>query len=56
MQLSRNCRDKLKCPRNYKCRTENIIYKCAPLTKSNLKKVHLGFAEEEFKTNRYYNH
>ena len=56
IQLSCNCRDKLKCPLNGKCRTENIVYKCTSLTESNLKKVYLGLAEGEFKTNRFYNH
>ena len=56
IRLSCNCCDKLKCALNRKCRTENIIYKCTSLTESNLKKVYLGLAEGEFKTNRFYNH
>ena len=43
-----NCRDKFGCPLNGKYRTENIIYKCTSLNESNLKKVYLGLAEEEF--------
>ena len=42
MQLSCSCRDKMKCPLNGKCRTENIIYKCTSLPESNLEKVYLG--------------
>ena len=41
MQLSCSCRDKMKCPLNGKCRTENI-YKCTSLPESNLEKVYLG--------------
>ena len=46
MKLSCNYRDKLRCPLNGKCRTENI-YKCTSLTDNNFKKVYLGLAEWE---------
>ena len=47
MKLSCNYRDKLRCPLNGKCRTENIISKCTSLTDNNYKKVYLGLAEWE---------
>ena len=47
--LSCNCRNKNGCPLNGNCRTENVIYKCTSLTKSNVKKVYLGVSEGELK-------
>ena len=51
--ISCNCRDKIGCPLNGKCRTENVVYKCTSLTKNNVKKVYFGVTELEFKKNRY---
>ena len=47
--LSCKFRDQNGFPLNRNCRTENVIYKCTSLTKNNVKKVYLGFTEEEFK-------
>ena len=54
--LKCNCCDKSEYSLNGNCRTENVIYKCTSLMKSNIKKVYLVVLESEFKKNRYYNH
>ena len=54
-QLACNCRVKSDCPLNGDCRKESIAYKCTACTIRQLKEVHLGLTEGEFKT-RYYKH
>ena len=55
-QLDCNCRIKAVCPLNCDCRKKNVTYRCTSLTTFQPKKVYLGFAEGEFKNQRYYNH
>ena len=47
---------KTECPLNSDCREEDVIYECTALTIFQPKKVYLGFAEGEFKRQRFYNH
>ena len=49
-----NCRDKLACPLDGKCRSESIVYK-ATVESGNTTKHYYGLAEGEFKY-RYNNH
>ena len=50
-----NCRKKHECPLDGKCRTENIVYKCASLVHGYPNKVYLGTTEGDFKK-CFYNH
>ena len=47
--------EKRKCLLEGKCRSEDIIYKCAVIATGHQRKVYLGTAEGNFKQ-RYYNH
>ena len=53
-----NCRDKVRCPLEGKCKQECVVYKVEvysdPGNNGN-KKVYFGSTQGEFKT-RYYNH
>ena len=53
-----NCRDKVRCPLEGKCKQECVVYKVEvysdPNNKRN-KKVYFGSTQGEFKT-RYYNY
>ena len=53
-----NCRDKVRCPLESKCKQECVVYKVEvysdPNNKRN-KKIYFGSTQGEFKT-RYYNH
>jgi hypothetical protein len=55
IQQECNCRNKLDCPMNGKCRFKNVIYKCIVTAKNQPKKVYIGLTEGEWKT-RYNNH
>ena len=50
-----NCRDKQTCPLDGKCRSKNIIYKCAVSTTNKPTKVYMDLTENEWKK-RYNNH
>ena len=53
-----NCRDKVRCPLEGKCKQECVVYKVEvysdPNNKRN-KKIYFGSTQGDFKT-RYYNH
>ena len=53
-----NCRDKVRCPLEGKCKQECVVYKVEVYTDSNNKrdkKIYFGSTQGDFKT-RYYNH
>ena len=53
-----NCRDKVRCPLEGKCKQECVVYKVEVYSDSNNKrdkKIYFGSTQEDFKT-RYYNH
>ena len=53
-----NCRDKVKCPLEGKCKQEYVVYKVEVYSdpgNDRNKKVYFGSTKGEFKT-RYYNH
>ena len=50
-----NCRRKEECLLEGKCRSGDIIYKCAASAIGHRQRAYLGTAEDEFKQ-RFYNH
>ena len=50
-----NCRNKLECPLDGKCRARSVIYKCVVSATNKPDKVYIGLTEDEWKK-RYYNH
>ena len=53
-----NCRDKVRCPLEGKCKQECVVYKVEVYSDSNNKrnkKIYFGSTQGDFKT-RYYNH
>ena len=52
-----NCQNKELCPLDGDCRTENVVYECAIITKEhkNSEKIYRGATENEFKA-RYPTH
>ena len=53
-----NCRDKVRCPLEDKCKQECVVYKVEVYSDSNNKrneKIYFGSTQGDFKT-RYYNH
>ena len=50
-----NCKKKQECPLQGKCRSEDIIYKCAVAATGHPRKVYKGTAEGDFRQ-QYYNY